>query len=51
MHGMHLARWLERRRERLEAVGVVPLPGKQTEHAKSPKTAVSAFEKGAAAPP
>ncbi|MFF2721427.1 hypothetical protein [Streptomyces sp. NPDC058011] len=40
---------MEEQRELLEAVGVVPLPPEQTEPAKAPKKAVSAFEKGVAA--
>ncbi|GAA2969717.1 helicase associated domain-containing protein [Streptomyces enissocaesilis] len=62
VHGMDVGKWLAKQRqhtvwaglmdgqrELLEAVGVVPLPPEQTEPAKAPKKAVSAFEKGVAA--
>lgn len=62
VHGMDVGKWLAKQRqhtvwaglmdgqrELLEAVGVVPLPPEQTEPAKAPKAAVSAFEKGVAA--
>lgn len=62
VHGMDVGKWLarqrqhavwaglmERQRELLAAVGVVALPPEQTEPAKTPKKAVSAFEKGVAA--
>ncbi|MFD3678576.1 helicase associated domain-containing protein [Streptomyces sp. NPDC058613] len=63
VHGMDVGKWLARQRqhtvwaglmdgqcELLEAVGVVPLPPEQAEPAKSAKAALSAFEKGVAAP-
>ncbi|MGP3632455.1 Helicase associated domain protein [Streptomyces sp. 24-1644] len=62
VHGMDVGKWLAKQRqhtvwaglmdgqrELLEAVGVVPLPPEQTEPAKAPRKAVSAFEKGVAA--
>ncbi|WP_329564312.1 Helicase associated domain protein (plasmid) [Streptomyces uncialis] len=61
VHGMDIGKWLAKQRqhtvwaglmdgqrELLEAVGVVPLPP-EPEPAKTPKTALSAFEKGVAA--
>ncbi|MFH9298921.1 Helicase associated domain protein [Streptomyces sp. NPDC017520] len=62
VHGMDVGKWLakqrqhtvwaglmEEQRELLEAVGVVPLPPEQAKPAKTPRKAVSAFEKGVAA--
>ncbi|WP_044377517.1 Helicase associated domain protein (plasmid) [Streptomyces noursei] len=62
VHGMDVGKWLAKQRqhavwaglmdgqrERLEAIGVVPLPPEQAEPAKAPGKAVSAFDKGVAA--
>ncbi|MFF0629751.1 Helicase associated domain protein [Streptomyces sp. NPDC004296] len=62
VHGMDVGKWLAKQRqhavwaglmdgqrERLEAIGVVPLPPEQVEPAKAPGKAVSAFDKGVAA--
>ncbi|MFF9982426.1 helicase associated domain-containing protein [Streptomyces erythrochromogenes] len=62
VHGMDIGKWLakqrqhtvwadlmERQREPLEAVGVVPLPPEPVTPVKTPGKAVSAFEKGVAA--
>ncbi|MYW31116.1 DEAD/DEAH box helicase [Streptomyces sp. SID2119] len=62
VHGMDVGKWLvkqrqravwaglmEEQRELLAAVGVVPLPPEQAKPAKTPRKAVSAFEKGVAA--
>ncbi|MBT2508506.1 Helicase associated domain protein [Streptomyces sp. ISL-98] len=62
VHGMDVGRWLERQRqhavwqglmdgqrERLEQLGVVPLPPEQEAPAKPPKAASGAFERGVAA--
>ncbi|WP_349362126.1 helicase associated domain-containing protein [Streptomyces sp. H27-C3] len=64
VHGMDVGKWLMRQsqhavwaglmdgqRELLEAVRVVLLPPEQTEPAKTPKAAGSAFEQGVAALP
>lgn len=62
VHGMDVGKWLAKQRQRavwaglmeeqrelLAAVGVVPLPPEQAKPAKTPRKAVSAFEKGVAA--
>ncbi|MFD8060947.1 helicase associated domain-containing protein [Streptomyces cyaneofuscatus] len=62
VHGMDVGKWLVKQRQRavwaglmegqrelLAAVGVVPLPPEQAKPAKTPRKAVSAFEKGVAA--
>ncbi|MEW1678498.1 Helicase associated domain protein [Streptomyces noursei] len=62
VHGMDVGKWLAKQRqhavwaglmdgqrERLEAIGVVPLPPEQAEPAKAAGKAVSAFDKGVAA--
>jgi superfamily II DNA or RNA helicase len=62
VHGMDVGKWLERQRqhavwqglmdgqrERLEQLGVVPLPPEQEAPAKTPKGGPGAFERGVAA--
>lgn len=62
VHGMDIGRWLQKnrqhavwqalmdgQRERLEALGVVPLPPEQETPAKAPQGTSGAFERGVAA--
>ncbi|MFJ6087965.1 helicase associated domain-containing protein [Streptomyces sp. NPDC092369] len=62
VHGQDVGRWLnkqrqhatwagltDRQRERLEAIGVAPLPPEPEAPAKTPQGALSAFERGVAA--
>ncbi|MFE7948185.1 helicase associated domain-containing protein [Streptomyces sp. NPDC057426] len=62
VHGMDIGRWLERQRQhtvwtglmngqrqRLEQLGIVPLPPEQEAPAKAPTAALGAFERGVAA--
>ncbi|MGW9030044.1 Helicase associated domain protein [Streptomyces sp. NPDC055722] len=62
VHGMDIGRWLNKQREhatwtglmggqreRLEQLGIVPLPPEQKAPAKAPKAASGAFERGIAA--
>ncbi|MGW2572983.1 Helicase associated domain protein [Streptomyces sp. NPDC001537] len=62
VHGMDIGRWLNKQRqhatwttlqtgqrERLQQLGIVPLPPEQEAPTKAPKTASGAFERGVAA--